>query len=189
MFKLGLQAALLPFDIDLDHSELHGEMIAHYTRFLLEATDQEIEQLEVRRSDLRAEAEHYHNRTGLFARKGLPPWTTHPNTKPSIEGVVNWLCATGWFAGRIPWFDYNAPRSKLFFHCGRPLLSMRTVMSMTCERHAKPLKHVVYGLNRHRTTVRNAERYLRCHLQLKAQMARNVEDAKAEASAELEAEM
>jgi hypothetical protein len=59
---------------------------------------------------------------------------------------------------------------------------MRTVMSMTCERHAKPLKHVVYGFNRHNTTVRNAERYLRCHLLLKAQMARNVADAKAEAA-------
>lgn len=187
MFKLGLQAAQLPFNVDLNHAELHEEMIAHYTTYLLEANDQETEQLEVRRSELKAEAEHYHQRSGPYARKCLSPWLNHPDTKPSIDGVVNWLSATGWFAGRIPWFDYNAPRSKLFFHCGRPLLSMRTVMSMTCERHAKPLKYVVYGLNRHRTTVRNAERYLRCHLQLKAQMARNIEDAEAEAAAELEA--
>ena len=55
-------------------------------------------------------------------------------------------------------------------------------MSMTCERQAKPLKHVACGLNRHNATVRNAGRRLRCHLQPRSQMARNVANAKAEAA-------
>ena len=135
-----------------------------------------------RRNQLHIEAEAYHQRRGSFARKGLAAWQRHPGVAPSIDAVVNWLAETNWFEGRMSWFDCRAPRSLLFRHCGQPLLSMRTVMSMTCERHAKPLKHVVYGLNRHNTTVRNAERYLRCHLLLKAQMARNVADAKAEAA-------
>ena len=85
MFKLGLQAAQLPFNIDLNHAELHEEMIAHYTTYLLEANDQETEQLEVRRSELKAEAEHYHQRSGPHARKSLSPWLNHPDTKPSID--------------------------------------------------------------------------------------------------------
>ena len=59
-------------------------------------------------------------------------------------------------------------------------------MSMTCERFAKPLKHVIYGLNRHNTSVSHAESLLKCHLMLKMQMQLSIGTATAEAQARLE---
>ena len=81
-------ASKLSFDIDLDHSVLHLDVIDHHTSCLLPATAEEEDELEDRRDQLVQEAERHHQRSGSHARKGLAPWHSHPGAKPSIDRVV-----------------------------------------------------------------------------------------------------
>ena len=183
-------AADCAFSIELPHAHHHQAMIKACTTFHNpdDLTNLQKAAIDNRRAQLAQEAMSMHQRTGEYgdAGLGLAPWQINSAVKPTVLAVHDWIQKTGGFASRHGWYAYWKPTSLLYRHCGRPLMSMRSVMSMTCERFAKPLKHVIYGLNRHNTSISHAESLLKCHLMLKMQMQRSLGTASAEAQSRLE---
>ena len=180
-------AAKLGFDIELPHGQLHQAMIEQYTTYHdpEDLTSSQKEAIASRRVELAQEAMAMHQRTGAYSDPGLglAPWRSNPGVKPTVLAVSAWINETGAFDARLGWYSYWKPTSLLYQQCARPLMSMRSVMSMTCERFAKPLKHVIYGLNRHNTSVAHAETLLKCHLMLKMQMQGSIDHARVDAQA------
>ena len=183
-------AAKLGFDIELSHGQLHQNMIEQHTTYhdAEDLTSAQQEAIDSRRVELAQEAMAFHQRTGEHSDTGLglAPWRSNPGVKPTVLAVSKWINETGAFDARLGWYSYWKPTSMLYQQCARPLMSMRSVMSMTCERFAKPLKHVIYGLNRHNTSVPHAETLLKCHLMLKMQMQGSIEKANVDAKARVE---
>ena len=83
-----------------------------------------------------------------------------------LEHVSNWLRTTGYAEGRVLYWEGREEPSVLYTDILKPLLSIRTVCSVTVERVAKPLKNKIATQDRSSASVAMQNTLLRIGVNL-----------------------
>ena len=85
----------------------------------------------------------------------------------TIDDVTTLLDSLGGIQERFIFFDAYVSDSEFYVCIARPLLSLKTVGSMDCERVAKPMKNTIISKNRNRISDEKAVVLLRVSENLK----------------------
>ena len=79
----------------------------------------------------------------------VPPYLVAASTNAiTIDDVTDLLDKVGGLEQRFTFFEAYVSDSEFYCRVAKPLLSLKTVGSMDCERVAKPMKNKVISKNR-----------------------------------------
>ena len=78
----------------------------------------------------------------------LPPYLVTASTNAiTLDDVTDLLDKVGGLEERFTFFEAYASDSEFYHRVAKPLLSLKTVGSMDCERVAKPMKNTIISKN------------------------------------------